>query len=277
MRIAVAVLLLTQVLNLVLVPWLGHAGLALTIGLGALVNAAWLLRGLLPLRLLSAGAGLGRLRAQRGARPAARSAAALAWAAVAIDWIGLQAAAVASAPACWPRCWLASALLYFGVLAAAACELRAVHAARLTDDCRRRRLHGPRAAPKAPMRRTAVQGAHPTGVLRSLVAEDSGFSLARSGRGDRAGRIPRARRADGAGARSMRWRAAQAPSAGRRRAGAAPAPAEPLLLPELGFAGNVNDYYDRRQQLPERRAAARAAASRSRWRCCTSSWPPSSA
>jgi putative peptidoglycan lipid II flippase len=45
-RIAVAVLVITQVLNLVFVPFLAHAGLALSIGLGALVNAAWLLWGL---------------------------------------------------------------------------------------------------------------------------------------------------------------------------------------------------------------------------------------
>jgi hypothetical protein len=30
-------------MNVVFVPWLGHAGLALSIGLGALVNATWLL------------------------------------------------------------------------------------------------------------------------------------------------------------------------------------------------------------------------------------------
>jgi len=46
MRIALAVLMLTQGLNLVLVPWLAHAGLALAIGLGALVNAALLCWGL---------------------------------------------------------------------------------------------------------------------------------------------------------------------------------------------------------------------------------------
>jgi len=45
-RIAVSVLVLTQLLNLVLVPLFAHAGLALSIGLGALVNAAWLLIGL---------------------------------------------------------------------------------------------------------------------------------------------------------------------------------------------------------------------------------------
>jgi len=46
-RIAIVVLVLTQCMNLVLVPWLAHAGLALSIGLGALINAAWLLIGLI--------------------------------------------------------------------------------------------------------------------------------------------------------------------------------------------------------------------------------------
>ncbi|MFM8919339.1 MAG: murein biosynthesis integral membrane protein MurJ [Limnohabitans sp.] len=45
-KIAVLVLCLTQALNFVLVPHLAHAGLALSIGLGALLNAAWLLVGL---------------------------------------------------------------------------------------------------------------------------------------------------------------------------------------------------------------------------------------
>ena len=45
-KIAVIVLVLTQCLNLLLVPYLAHAGLALAIGLGAMVNALWLLLGL---------------------------------------------------------------------------------------------------------------------------------------------------------------------------------------------------------------------------------------
>ena len=45
-KIAVSVLVLTQCFNLVFVPWVGVAGLALSIGLGALVNASWLLWGL---------------------------------------------------------------------------------------------------------------------------------------------------------------------------------------------------------------------------------------
>ena len=89
-KIAVGVLLATQALNLVLVPFLGHAGLALSIGLGALVNAGLLLGGLLKrgvyqpqpgwlgfgLKIFAANLVLGL---------------ALAWAAHHIDWLGLQA------------------------------------------------------------------------------------------------------------------------------------------------------------------------------------------
>lgn len=45
-KIAIGVLLLTQCFNLAFVPWFGVAGLALSIGVGALVNAGWLLWGL---------------------------------------------------------------------------------------------------------------------------------------------------------------------------------------------------------------------------------------
>ncbi len=45
-RIALVVLVCTQLLNLLTVPWLGAAGLAASIGLGALLNAGWLLLGL---------------------------------------------------------------------------------------------------------------------------------------------------------------------------------------------------------------------------------------
>jgi putative peptidoglycan lipid II flippase len=45
-RIAVVVLVVTQLLNIALVPLFKHAGLSLSIGLGALINATWLLVGL---------------------------------------------------------------------------------------------------------------------------------------------------------------------------------------------------------------------------------------
>ena len=45
-RIAIAVLLITQLLNWALVPFFKHAALSLSIGLGAVINALWLLVGL---------------------------------------------------------------------------------------------------------------------------------------------------------------------------------------------------------------------------------------
>jgi len=57
-KIAVVVLLITQLFNLLFVPWLAHAGLALSIGLGAMVNALWLLLACCAGALTSA-AGLG--------------------------------------------------------------------------------------------------------------------------------------------------------------------------------------------------------------------------
>ena len=45
-KIALVVLITTQLMNLLFVPWLGHAGLALAISLGALLNASLLFRGL---------------------------------------------------------------------------------------------------------------------------------------------------------------------------------------------------------------------------------------
>lgn len=45
-KIAIGVLIATQLMNLVFVPWIAHAGLALSIGLGACMNAAFLYWGL---------------------------------------------------------------------------------------------------------------------------------------------------------------------------------------------------------------------------------------
>jgi putative peptidoglycan lipid II flippase len=125
-RIAIGVLVATQVMNLALVPWLGHGGLALSIGLGALVNAGFLLGGLLRrgsyqprlgwgiygLRLLPANVAL---------------AVALYWAAGHVDWIGLQAHGGQRA-ALMAAVLGGVALLYFSVLAA--CGLRPRHLAR---------------------------------------------------------------------------------------------------------------------------------------------------
>ncbi|MCW5664549.1 MAG: murein biosynthesis integral membrane protein MurJ [Piscinibacter sp.] len=121
-RIAVVVLVLTQLMNLLFVPHLGHAGLALSIGLGALINAGWLYVGLRRGGLYRPGPGWWPF----GLRVIAASgvmAAALAWAARAIDWIGLR-----EHP--WQRigwmaaCLAGAVLLYFACLLASGLKLR---------------------------------------------------------------------------------------------------------------------------------------------------------
>jgi putative peptidoglycan lipid II flippase len=122
-RIAIGVLVATQALNVVLVPWLGHAGLALSIGLGALANAGLLLGGLLKSATFVPGPGWVAFAAKVMLANVALGAV-LAWAANAVDWIGLQAhpgeraAAVAGVLG-------GVALLYFAVLGA--CGLRPRH------------------------------------------------------------------------------------------------------------------------------------------------------
>jgi putative peptidoglycan lipid II flippase len=93
-RIAVGVLVATQLLNLVLVPWLGPAGLALAIGLGALGNAAFLLRGLLRQGSYRPLPGWGAFAGQV-VLACAVLAALLMLASNAVDWLALGAQ--------WPR------------------------------------------------------------------------------------------------------------------------------------------------------------------------------
>ena len=112
-RIAIVVLVFTQLLNIVLVPLLQHAALALSIGIGALVNALWLLLGLLRRGSYKPAAGWGRFALQVLAA-ASLLALFLAWAVQAGDWTALQARP-------WLRIGLLAAvvagsvLVYFGV------------------------------------------------------------------------------------------------------------------------------------------------------------------
>lgn len=121
-RIAIIVLILTQLMNAAFVPWLGHAGLALATSLGAVMNASWLLTGLW----------------QRGAyRPSpgwwaflvrvvgatALMAAWLAWVAQRVDWIGLQPHWAERAGLLAATLTVA-ALVYFGTLRALGLNLR---------------------------------------------------------------------------------------------------------------------------------------------------------
>ena len=119
-RIAVVVLVCTQLFNLLLVPFLAHAGLALSIGLGALLNAGWLLIGLRRRGAYQPQPGWRRFLLQVAAA-SALLALYLAWAASALDWLALDKAERVL--------WLAlavvgSALLYFAVLLATGLKLR---------------------------------------------------------------------------------------------------------------------------------------------------------
>jgi putative peptidoglycan lipid II flippase len=87
-KIAVAVLVLTQLMNLLFVPVLGHVGLALSISLGALINALWLFIGLRRARADTPVAGWRGFTA-RVVFATAGLGALLAWAEHAIDWVGL--------------------------------------------------------------------------------------------------------------------------------------------------------------------------------------------
>ncbi|HPU51275.1 MAG TPA: murein biosynthesis integral membrane protein MurJ [Burkholderiaceae bacterium] len=63
-RIALLVLVVTQMLNLLMVPWLAHAGLALSTSLAALLNAGLLMTGLIRRGAWSPGTGWWRLGGQ---------------------------------------------------------------------------------------------------------------------------------------------------------------------------------------------------------------------
>ena len=88
--IAVAVLCLTQLMNLLFVPHLAHAGLALSIGLGAMINALWLLIGLIRRGLFKPLPGWGKFGLQVGTGSGLLGLF-LWWAAQHFDWIALAA------------------------------------------------------------------------------------------------------------------------------------------------------------------------------------------
>jgi putative peptidoglycan lipid II flippase len=88
-RIAVAVLVFTQLLNLALVPWLAHAGLALAIGLGACINALALLIGLRRKGIYQPAKGWKRFFVQQ-TLGLLGLATPLWWASTHFNWLGLQ-------------------------------------------------------------------------------------------------------------------------------------------------------------------------------------------
>jgi putative peptidoglycan lipid II flippase len=121
-RIAIVVLACTQLMNVAFVPWLGVGGLALSIGLGATINAGWLLTGLIRRGVYHPQPGWAAF-ALRALVAVAILGAVLAWAAHAIDWYDrahplLRAAKLAGVLG-------GVAVLYFGVLAALGVNLKA--------------------------------------------------------------------------------------------------------------------------------------------------------
>jgi len=113
-RIAIVVLLVTQAFNVLLVPLLAHAGLALSIGLGALVNATWLLMGLIRRGSFIPTADWGRFTVQV-LLASALLALFLLWSAQHFDWLALRQAQGQRA-GLLALLLGAAALLYFAVL-----------------------------------------------------------------------------------------------------------------------------------------------------------------
>jgi len=111
-KIALLVLVATQLANLMLVPWLAHVALTVSVSLGALANAALLLAGLLRRRVYKPLAGWASFLL-KVAVALAVMAAPMAWLAPRIEWTTLAPAPRAEILAVT----LAAAIgLYFGTL-----------------------------------------------------------------------------------------------------------------------------------------------------------------
>jgi putative peptidoglycan lipid II flippase len=121
-RIAIVVLVVTQLLNIALVPWLRHTGLALSISLGALLNAGWLLVGLIKRGTYEPMPGWGRFILQVVGATALVTVF-LMWSSSSFSWVAMQDRA-------WQRVGLmglmlvGSAAIYFVALWAAGMKLR---------------------------------------------------------------------------------------------------------------------------------------------------------
>jgi putative peptidoglycan lipid II flippase len=89
-KIAIAVLILTQCMNVIFVPYLQHAGLALSISLGSMINAVWLLVGLIKRKLFIPSKGWLKFLAKLSVAGAIM-ALFLIWAAKWFDWVALHA------------------------------------------------------------------------------------------------------------------------------------------------------------------------------------------
>jgi putative peptidoglycan lipid II flippase len=121
-RIAIFVLIVTQLLNLVLVPVFAHAALTLSIGIGALINALWLLVGLLRRGSYKPEPGWGVFVLQVIAA-CALLALFLIWANSAVDWTQLRSEGFKRI-GLLSLAMLVSAAIYFIALWAAGLKLK---------------------------------------------------------------------------------------------------------------------------------------------------------
>lgn len=122
-RIALFVLAVTQLLNLLFVPMFAHAGLALSISVGALANAGLLLAGLRRRGLYQPSPGWPRFLLQVGIAACALTLV-LIWGAGQLDWVALQARPAVRAA--WVFALIGGAgLAYLAALVAAGVRPRA--------------------------------------------------------------------------------------------------------------------------------------------------------
>lgn len=89
-KIAIGVLIASQIMNLFFVPWIAHAGLALSVGLGACLNAGFLYAGLRREAIYTPRAGWGMFLLRLAGALFLMAGVAL-WTSGYFDWIGLQA------------------------------------------------------------------------------------------------------------------------------------------------------------------------------------------
>jgi putative peptidoglycan lipid II flippase len=121
-RIAIVVLVITQLLNIVLVPWLRQAGLALSISLGAMLNAGWLLVGLVKRGSYKPSPGWMRFLLQVVASTALVTVF-LMWGSASFGWLALREHPAQRA-GLMAAMLLASAVIYFAALWASGVKLR---------------------------------------------------------------------------------------------------------------------------------------------------------
>ncbi|CAB3719560.1 murein biosynthesis integral membrane protein MurJ [Trinickia soli] len=113
-KIGIAVLVVTQLSNYAFVPVFAHAGLTLSVGLGACVNAALLFIGLRRRGIYTPSSGWLRFFVQLvGA--ALLLAGAMHWSSISFDWVGLRARPIARI-ALLGACIVLFAALYFSML-----------------------------------------------------------------------------------------------------------------------------------------------------------------